>query len=706
MALNKFQQEIINQRGSADRIVVDACPGSGKTYTVENLVEALLADGHRLGLFTFSRKAAEEMRVRIAERLFGDLSEEERQFFRDPFSVDVTRAWIEENPARRTLADWTCTIHGLSYRLLKAAGQKPRVLSGKNAWEIKGLIKDKAKEIGYGEGWKSIEIYFNHATNNLIEPNRAEGFYNECAALRDVTNSSWHAACLAKLYQLYCSYCQERNLIDFSMMQARVIKKIRTEPGFTKKLAGIFDYVIIDEAQDTNDLQMEIIDALLADGAKLILVGDVDQSMYAFRGARPEVLQSQEANRFPLPINYRSTREIISSAAGLIKSNYLANPELLKPFEPKPDAMQGEPLEIMTSGTVEELGLQIAQTIQSENFEPGHIFLLSRTRAECALLHTELLRASIPAINKSGGLLFGAPHIKKTLAYAQLTCDYNGARDNLEVLGEIANVATKDFLSPVTRRNHKPGCNEGRNWIECGCPIIQREGIDGSSARYYGKKSIERAGDWEGIIAQANETNKGDYPTLAAKGAWDLVKFVNRIEGKKDNARLALLYIIEECIIPWMEREDGLIDEDPSENGLLEDFDVLLQIIEQPDQSLHDYLAMVETLTDDNPTNEETSVLIGTFHWSKGAERPIVFVNATRCPIIPPKAKEGRLPTGKPATIAEERRLIYVGITRAQSKAYLAAANSWNHQAVDSQFMTEIGREIKKIKKEVMQALE
>ncbi len=693
MAMNEFQLKIVGQRNVADCIIVDACPGSGKTYTVENLVAALLDDGRRIGLFTFSRKAAEDMRVRIAERVFnklGDtpLSDDEKQFFKDPFSIKMGRDWIDRDVARRMLADWTCTIHGLSYRLLKTAGQKPRVLSGKSAWEIKGLIKDKAKEIGYSEGWKPIEHYFHLATNALIDPKKTQGFYNEI--LQDVSNGSWHADCLARLYLLYTDYCRERNLVDFSMMQAKVIKLIRTDPGFKEKISDLFDFVIIDEAQDTSDLQMEIIDALLGESARLILVGDVDQSMYAFRGAVPEVLHDKEGTRFVLPINYRSTRNIIDTAASLIKSNYAALPDLLKPFEPKPDALDGDPIEFMSCQTVEELGNQIALTMQDENYHPGDIFILSRTRAECALLHTELLRAKIPAINKSGGLLFGAPHIRKVLAYAQLACDYEGARDNLEILTEVANVATKDFLSPVTRRNHQPGCDNQKSWIDCGCPIIQQEGIDHSSARWYGKRSIEKAGDWQGIINQIFETNKGGYSTIAAKGALDLAGFVNRIARKKDDASLALLFIIEECVLPWLIEEDGIVEDDPGENGLMEDFDVLLSIVELPDQTLDQYLDMVQLLTNDNPTKEEDSVLLGTFHWSKGAERPIVFVNATRCPIIPPKTPEGRLPTGKPATMEEERRLVYVGLTRAKIKAFLIFAHLWNKRPVGLELVGEV----------------
>lgn len=687
--MNEYQKKIVDQRYSDKTILVDACPGSGKTYTVENVVAELVADESRVGVFTFSKKAAEEMRVRIAKKIFGDLEGDELQFYVDPFSVQMGRDWIEAEPAREMLADWCCTIHALSYRLLKSTGLKPRVLAGKEAWHLKGLIKDRAKEIGYTEGWKPIEIYFNLATINLVDPEKSRGFFN--GLLSEISNGAWHARCLAELYQDYIRFCKARALIDFAMMQAKVIKLIRTDDNFAKKISRLFDYVIIDEAQDTSPLQMEIINAISCrDDCRLMMVGDVDQSMYAFRGARPEVLLDTKGSRFILPINYRSTVSIIESAGRLIANNYLTLPDLLKPFEPRPDAPSGYEVETITANDVQALGNQIALEIQNNEIEPGDIFILNRTRAECALIHTELLRSGIPAINKSGGMLFGAPHIRKVIAYARLGINYLDARDNLEILSEVANVATKDFVSPITRRNHHDDCKEGRNWVNCGCPIIQEKGIDHSAARYYGKKSIEKAGNWKGIVGQQYATNRGGFATLPALGARDLVEFVLRIGERAVSATDALLFIIEECVMPWLAAEEGLTEEDPAENGLVEDFNVLLEIVRSPEQTLEEYLIEVDQLSNDNPSNETESVLIGTFHWSKGAERPVVFSNITRCPIVPPKAKEGRLPTGEPAKLEEERRLIYVGVTRAKERAYIAYASTWENQPVDLQFLREI----------------
>lgn len=689
MPLNKYQKKIVDHRHDAETIVVDACPGSGKTYTVENVVAALLEEGQRVGVFTFSRKAAEEMRLRIAERLF-DLSPEEREFFRDPFESSLTAERLTyDSAAVSMLVDWTCTIHAMSYRLLKSTGQKPRVLSGSAEWEVRNLIDDRRKEMGYKEGWKALVVWFDHATINLIEPERARSFYNQ--ALADTMNGSWHARCLAALYHDYVQFCRQRNLIDFAMMQAKVIKLLRTDAGFANKVASLFDYVIIDEAQDTSSHQMEIVNALTAQNARLMMVGDVDQSMYAFRGATPEVLHNTESKRFVLPINYRSTVEIIDRAVNLIETNYVDKPDLLKPFEPRPDAPAGIEVEPIITGSVEGLGSEISQVIMNDEIEPGDVFVLSRTRAECALLHTELLGAGIKAINKSGGLLFGAPHIRKVLAYARLACNYEGARNQIEILEEIANVATADFLAPMSRRRHLDGCNNTKSWVDCGCPTIMKEGVDHSSARFYGKAAVNAAGSWEGVVGQQYETNRGGYPTLNAKGARDLVEFVLKVEQQVDDAEAALRIIIDECVLPWLTDRQGITETDLSENGIVEDFDVLTTLVEEG-QSLEDYLSMVDCLSDDNPSSEDDSVLVGTFHWSKGAERPVVFVNATRCPIIPPKTQEGRLPTGKPATLKEERRLIYVGLTRAKTNAYFCMATTWNNKPAGSIFIDEVFR--------------
>jgi len=688
--LNEFQQKVVDTKGIG-KLVVDSCPGSGKTRTVESLVAEILKNGDpsRIGAFTFSKKAASEMRWRIARTIWPNASQDELDFFADPLVKNnkFSKEWVESDPRREFIVNWVCTIHALSYRLLKASGQKMKVLSGKMQWEVDNILKDTIKELDWNEGLKPVKSYISLAILNLVQPPDCEKFYS--AIIASLGGPTWVAPKMAECYKRYYSFLKQRNLADFDMLLARAIYSLRHSESFREKASSLFDHVIVDEAQDTSDLQMEIINSLVEKSGNLTLVGDVDQSMYAFRGARPEVLHGLDSTRLTLPINYRSTKNIIATAEKLIAYNYTDQQDLLKPFEPRPNADNGKDVEAIITENFIQMSSEVVSLIKNDD-NPGDWFVLSRTRAECAAIHVALIANEIPAINAVGGLLFGAPHIRKVLAYARLACNYQDARDDLDVLGEVANVATKSFKAPLTRRRHLDNCNETRGWINCGCPIVYEEGIDYCHSRYYGKKSIEQAGNWSGILQHTYDKNKGGYPTLKAKASQDLVSFINRLEHVSDSKKV-LKTIVDDCVLPWLIADQGIVVDDLAENGVHEEFDVLLSLT-RPNETIEDFLKRVEELSEGAEGENHNSVMLGTFHWSKGAERPKVVVNTTRCPIVPPKQAPDALPTNSKVNINEERRLIYVGVTRAKEQAIIVNSEEWNNRPADvSRFIPEMG---------------
>jgi superfamily I DNA/RNA helicase len=332
----------------------------------------------------------------------------------------------------------------------------------------------------------------------------------------------------------------------------------------------------------------------------------------------------------------------------------------------------------------------IVSNIADSGRSPGDWFVLSRTRAECAAIHNALLMARIPAVNKSGGLLFGAPHIRKVLAYARLACNFNNARDDKEILTEIANVASINFVAPMTRRSHKDNCTNEKPWVDCGCPTVIREGIDNSHVRYYGKESIEKAGNWQGILYQQHERNKGHFPSMASKGATDLVMFVTELEDFNNDARKCLEYIIENSVLPWIEHEEGITDQDASENGKQEDFQLLLEQT-KPGQTVEQFLTDIDELGGrDKGNNDAESVIVGTVHWSKGAERPAVILNTTRMPITPPFIPKDKLPTSRANSVEEERCICYVGATRAKDQLCVMFSGEWLGKQLQYSFGQEM----------------
>lgn len=697
MPANKYQNEVIN--ASCRAYSVEAGAGSGKTKTSVLRVARLIADGvppSRLCYVTFSNKSASEQRVRIAQEIFPDASDEEMEYFRNPKRDEFE---VGDNPIKKFITDWVCTIHALSFRLLKISGMKFSVVADQIQREANSLIKDSIKELKYDQSFKVVMHYIDRAVLADVEPKNSYSFY---ASILNVKRAEYHAENLSELYKRYRSFCTSKNALDFTMMQVLCLRKLNTEPNFKSTCQGLFDHIIVDEAQDTDQVQRDIV-FILGEKAKSIgLIGDLNQRMYGFRNALPAVMREDmddffgEVSRYRLPINYRSTKSVIEFGKKLILNNYVD--EKMKKWLPEfgyPDnAELGKPPEFSTHDKFNIMCEEIC-TLINQTQDYGSWLILSRTRAECASIHTALIANKIPAINRVGGLLFGSPHIRKVLAYARLASNYNDARDDAEIVKEIANVATKSFIAPMTRRNHINGCTNDKPWIKCSCPTIIEEGRDHSHARYYGAKSVEQAsyhpdGLWQGILSQVYEVNKGGYPTMSSKGAKDLVDFVLDAEKFKDDAHECLNFIINECVLPYISDDEGLDDEDLAENGKQEDFQLLTEM--SHGKSIIEFLEEIDKLsTASSEVGSKDAVEIGTVHWSKGYERPKVIVNMTRMPIVPPIPKEDQLPVGRPNSLEEERCIAYVAVSRAREELYVMQSEEWMAKpAKSSIFMYEL----------------
>lgn len=702
--LNQYQQQLIDSIIDNHIVIGEACPGSGKTRTMEMAVSHLINDCNvppsRIGVFTFSRKSAAEARRRIARTIIPNISEQDLSYL-ETLDSDNADPWMSQDARYLFIQDWVCTIHAMSYRILKANGYKLSMPNGKGKWEIDAIVKDGIKELDWQESPKAVWLWIANAINNLIEPSDSKYFFSSQYLTDEQTYN------MSILFDRYISTMRRHGYVDFDMMQANLVKLIRSNDI---NISDMFDFVFIDEAQDNNSLQNEII-AALTTKAHLIMIGDVDQALYSFRGARPEIMRSIISGiNINLPINYRSTQAIVKASASLIANSYNVCVEchgvglldagdsgsipcpkcdgqenFLKPFQARPDAPEGQKLDYTECENFNDL---IQEIIILLNNDYDDIAILSRTRAECAAIHTGLIAQDIPAINHSGGLLFGSPHIRKVLAYAHLACNYQNARDNLEILSEIANVASKHFLAPMTRRRHEDYC-DAKSWQNCGCTIIMEEGIDYSHSRFYGQKAIQAAGCWQGILDQQYETNRGGYPSLNSKGAKDLISFVEQIETYKDDSRTALQAIIDDCILNWLQAEEGLSDEDLAENGKQEDFNLLLDMAEGT--TLEQFLDKIEWLSKKAQSGRD-GVNIGTVHWSKGTEFKRVIVNTTRLPLVIKSKNDDKLPTGRPPTVEEERRIMFVAVTRAKEICHLIGSQKWLDQTTStSRFIMELG---------------
>jgi DNA helicase-2/ATP-dependent DNA helicase PcrA len=702
--LNTHQQGVVDHK-IAGPSVVEAIPGSGKTRTGEEVVWNLINNNGdspaRLGYFTFSKAAASEGRRRIASRLLPDATVAEIDYLENPNGGEIKGMSASEfddwqaDPIRDMIINRVATIHALSFRLLRWNGYKLNVLAGsKWEWQEQELIRDYLDETKWEEAISAVSSWISKAVNALIQPEEShEWFTCELAKLGGPIE---RAGNLAEVYGKRQQFMKDNNLVDFDMMQSRVWWLINNDSRFAEWSASLFDAIVVDEAQDTSDIQTLILFHLVPNG-RILFLGDVDQAMYRFRGALPAVMRrkfdefwgTDNVTRFSLPINYRSTRNIIDWAADVITENYKEQPKYLKSFEAAPNAEAGEPVEFVEFDEFDQLAEEVAVTVKQD---PGRWFFLSRTRAECSLVHMALIAGGIPAINKSGGLLLGAPHIRQVLAYLRLAVNYKDARNNEDILCEVANIASADFKAPMNHRRHEAGCN-AKPWEDCGCVVLREKGVDNSHARYYGRRKVQEAGArWDRIQDQQSEEVfdrklRCKVPTVTAKGATDFVRFVERLEGHAESATSCLQLAIHECVLPYIVAKNGIAQDDLAESSQVEDFQVLAQLITHPDQTVEQFLAQLDQLAQgETEAGDESSVLIGTIHWSKGQQRPGVIVNATRLPIVPPNVKKGKLPTGEPPTMEEERRLLYVAGTRAQDTLYVFRALEWDGQQVGEGF--------------------
>lgn len=698
---NQFQREVIETKGKG---IINICAGagSGKTYVLEQTIAGMLMSGinpDRILAVTFSVKAAQEMRGRIAKTIWPDLTPEEFTFFTEgaakaPENYDFSRTWIEADPIRKFLNDWVCTIHAACFRLLKAYGENIRVPDVSQERQINDIIKDSLAEMDWEESPETIKACIGWAVNDLIDTYSAKLYFQKRLADQDIPEQA--PSNLAEIYRRFMKFMDKNGLVNFDMMQARVRQYLREKPDFKYRVQNMFDYVLVDEAQDTDFHQCEIVWTIAEKAANIFFVGDTRQSLYKWRGAEPKVMEDifdahwKNVHRLSLPINYRSTQTIVVQSNKMIKLNYVGREQYLFEAAAREDAEPGDPLQYYEYPKINALADDLSRIIL-ETESPGDWFVLSRTRAECAAIHLGLIRNRVPAVNLSGGLLFGTPHIRKVLAYARLAVNWNDARDDLEVLNEVANVASDEFIAPITRRRHLETCRtQDKPWIDCGCPIIMEEGQDRSYVRYYGKQSIEAAHNWSGVMAQRYEKNRGGYPTMASRGATDLVNFVQRVEHFRDDAKEALKFIIDHSVLPWMAHDKGISQDDLGENGEAEDFDVLLSLVE-PDNSIEQFLTVVENLSSGGVTGDKESVHLMTVHKSKGSERKYVALNLTRLPIVPPKPKKKAIVVGKPSSIEDERNIAYVGVTRAKERCILVASMDWNGMETQrSPFLNEM----------------
>lgn len=422
----------------------------------------------------------------------------------------------------------------------------------------------------------------------------------------------------------------------------------------------------------------------------ITLVGDVDQLLYRFNGSKPEILGQEIVNYFPdiqtfkLETNYRSTQTIVEFQKKLIAHNYsgLGGPysqDLFKDLKPREDAKvsdqitfnEYEDAQSEADATVNEIKILLANGAQNGNF-----FVLARTRAQLAFLEGPLTKRKIKFINLTGGSFWGSKHVQDVIAYLKLAHNNN----NKTAFKRVFNIASKWFVHPF-------GKHKGEY---CHHRYLGRAFLDKVNTDY---NQIEYAG-WR-------------YQT----GVEDLTILVEEIkQALHHGITSAIDYVVENCYTQYLAKEEGLTNIDESENGKLEDFEIVKEIA-QDFENIDDFFAyvneMVQQAEDAKKGNLNDFVVISTVHRIKGQERDTVFVigvsegqdikSGQPAGLLPhtfsmaPPPQFGVLPTPGMGRIEDERCIVFVAISRAKSKVYLSSIQTYRKASLTpSRFISEL----------------
>ena len=550
---------------------------------------------------------------------------------------------------------WAATFHSTCARILRRYGDRIGYSSHFTVYDTadqKSLIKKVMNQLNYDEkhlAIKSVLAEISKAKDEMKTPE-----------LMLETASDFRRKQIANVYSLYQAELKNSDAMDFDDMLCNTVRLFEENPDILEYYQNLFKYIMVDEYQDTNKVQYRFVSMLAAKSNNICVVGDDDQSIYKFRGATIENILSFE-NQFKnakvirLEQNYRSTKTILDAANGVIENNTARKGKTLWTQNER-----GEKIVVHTAAGERDEAAYIARKVL-EGVESGRKFsdfaVLYRMNAQSNAIENAFSRSGIPHRIIGGHRFYDREEIKDMTAYLRVV---DNPHDNVR-LGRIINVP--------------------------------KRGI--------GKTTMDRAGELAAINGlSVYEVIKScdNYPELSRACA-KFKAFVAMIEGLREAEQsgdytLAELYNL---ILEHTEYENYLRSEKENADVRIENIEELKSNIIKFEEeygeeaSLSAFLEEISLQTDiDNYDSETDAAVMMTLHSAKGLEFPIVFIAGMEEGVFP-----GISVFSNPDELNEERRLAYVGITRAKERLYITKTRnrmlfgSTTHNA-KSRFLSEI----------------
>ena len=626
-------------------VLIVAGAGSGKTRVLTSRIAYILEqkdlDPSRILALTFTKKAASEMKERIA-------------------------LMVGERKARRL---YMGTFHSVFIRFLREFSESlgyPNTFTIYDTSDSVSAIKTCLKELQLDDKIykpKDVLSRISMAKNNLVT---AEAYRRNPNALQNDASAKKPRIC--DIYQRYSEKCRQAGVMDFDDILLNMNILLRDNPAALESIAGRFDYIMVDEYQDTNFSQYLILKKLSQFHKNLCVVGDDSQSIYAFRGAKIENILNfkkdyPQHNIFRLEQNYRSTKVIVDAANSVIARNSARIPK-----ECYSMGAQGEKIRLIQAYTEQEEAVLIASgilsRIQSERAEYQDFAILYRTNAQSRALEEALRRRNLPYMIYSGNSFFERAEVKDMMAYFKL----------------VVNVSDDESFKRIV---NKPARGIGDTSLSALTAAASHHGIPLFKAAYSGDlesfglkpAAIKKIREFCDMIARLTMLSiEADAYTLAKKiaddsGLYMFFKMDTSIEGQSRTANIEELV---DSIKLYIDERNGEFLEDMQAEGQVAD-GVELSESDFPVVTMGDYLENASLLSAVDVSDEESSnkIALMTVHSSKGLEFPYVYVAGLEENIFP----SGGFMASE-SEIEEERRLFYVAMTRAKKVLQLSFASS------------------------------
>lgn len=607
--LNKEQAEAV--RTTEGPVLLVAGAGSGKTRVLTYRIAYLLSQGvspYEMLAITFTNKAAKEMKHRV-EDLVGPLAH----------------------------SIWLSTFHSFCAKFLRFE------LKNFMGYSSNFTIYDSQDSQAVIKGaLKALNLDDKHFPVGAIQSRISEA-KNKLQLAREFRRNAYdfYAQKVADVYDYYENELRKNNALDFDDLLLVTVKLLEENDEVREKYSDRFRYIMIDEYQDTNHAQYRLASLLASKWKNICVVGDADQSIYAWRGADIQNILDFEKDyprctTIKLEQNYRSTKTILQAANAVIDHNE-GRPEKTL-WTSKEEGGKIRHFEAQSEhDEANFMGEMITKLESIHNRSYGDIAILYRTNAQSRVIEEAMIKRGIPYTMVGGTKFYDRKEVKDILAYLRVI--YNPF-DDLSLM-RIINVPKRSIGPTTVAKLQAYGVETGNSLFMALTQLHLQPSIKG--------KTKERLEDFAGLIfTLVSESNDLTVQQLI-EAILERTGYLKELEMSKD----------------------------PQDEARVENIGELLSVTKDyvetnPTGNLEGFLEQVALVNDvDTYENEDSKVTLMTLHTAKGLEFPIVFLGGL---------EEGLFPHSRtlmnPEEIEEERRLAYVGITRAEEELYISNALS------------------------------